>query len=61
LNATIAKDGHVADLKVISTPDPVFVPGSLEAVRQWVYKPVILNGEPVEVITTVTISYSLGQ
>jgi len=61
LNVTIAKDGHVADAKVISSTDPLLVPGSVEAVRQWVYKPVMLNGEPVEVITTVTINYSLGK
>jgi protein TonB len=61
LNVQIAKDGTVSEIKVISSSDPRLLPGVVDAVRQWVYKPTLLNGEPVEVITTVTINFSLQQ
>ncbi|PWT97696.1 MAG: hypothetical protein C5B51_30910, partial [Terriglobia bacterium] len=44
LLATIAKDGTMQDLQVISG-DPLLVPSAMEAVRQWVYQPTLLNGE----------------
>jgi TonB family protein len=59
LNVQIAKDGTVSDVKIISASNPLLLPGVVDAVRQWVYKPTMLNGEPVEVITTVTINFSL--
>ena len=34
---------------------------ALEAVRQWVYKPTLLNGEPVEVIAPIEVNFTLGQ
>ena len=49
LNAIIAKDGTIQNLKVISG-HPLLVPAALEAVKQWVYQPTLLNGEPVEVV-----------
>ena len=57
--ATIATDGTMADLKVVSGP-PLLIPAALEAVKQWVYKPTMLNGSPVEVVTTIDVNFSLS-
>jgi TonB family protein len=58
LEAEINTEGTVTDLRVISG-NPVFVQPAIEAVKQWVYKPVMLNGQPVEVVTTVSVNFSL--
>lgn len=58
LDATIGKDGHVEALHVVSGP-PMLQASSIEAVKQWVYRPFLLNGEPVEVETTIHVVYSL--
>ena len=60
LNAVIAKDGTIQDLKVISG-HPLLVPSALEAVKQWVYQPTLLNGEPVEVQTQIDVNFTLSQ
>jgi protein TonB len=59
LHAIIAKDGSVIQLEVVSG-HPLLVQSALDAVRQWRYQPTLLNGEPVEVDTTVTVVFSLG-
>jgi len=59
LHAIIDRDGTVKELTVISGPPPL-VPSAMDAVRQWVYKPYLLNGEPTEVDTTITVNYSLN-
>jgi protein TonB len=61
LQATIGMDGGVHDLHVVSAPWPSLVASALWAVSHWEYKPYLLNGEPVEVETTVNVIYSLGQ
>ena len=38
-----------------------FVDAAIEAVKRWRYKPTLLNGEPVEVITTITVNFTLSQ
>ncbi len=58
LHAIISKQGNVENLNVISG-HPMLVQGALDAVKQWKYKPYILNGEPVEVETTVTVNFNL--
>jgi TonB family protein len=60
LHAIIAKDGTIANLQVISGPPPLLV-SSIDAVRQWKYKPYLLNGEPTEVETTININYTFGE
>ncbi len=60
LNAEIDKDGKVRDLKVESGDDSL-AQSALTAVRQWVYKPTLLNGEPIEVETTITVNYTLAK
>ncbi len=59
LHARIAKDGTVKDLQLISGP-PALVVSAIDAVRQWKYKPYLLNDEPTEVDTTVNINYTFG-
>jgi TonB family protein len=57
---TIAKEGTVGNIEIVSG-HPLLVPSALEAVKQWVYRPTLLNGEPVEVLTQVDINYTLAQ
>jgi hypothetical protein len=59
LNAVIGKDGRIRDLRPISGPS-VLIPSSLKAVNQWVYEPYLLDGEPVEVGTTIHVVFNLG-
>jgi len=60
LHAIIGKEGDVSELQVISG-HPLLVEAALGAVRQWRYSPTLLNGFPVEVETTITVSFVLGQ
>ena len=60
LHAIISKEGSVSELQVVSG-HPLLVGAALEAVRQWRYSPTILSGQPVEVETTITVSFVLGQ
>jgi protein TonB len=60
LDATIGKDGTVENLKVLSGPAPL-QQSALDSVRQWKYKPYLLNGDPVEVETKITVVYSLSK
>jgi TonB family protein len=60
LNAIIGKDGAVQNLEVISG-HPLLVQSALESVRQWVYQPTLLNGQPVEVMTEIDVNYTLSQ
>jgi protein TonB len=57
LEANIATDGSVSDARVL-TGNPTFVQSALEAVRQWVYKPVLLEGQAVEAVSTITINFA---
>jgi protein TonB len=58
--ATIGKDGTIQNLKVISGP-PLLIQAATAAVAQWQYKPTLLNGEPVEVLTTIDVNFTLSQ
>ena len=59
LQAVISKQGVIEDLKVLSG-HPLLVPAAKEAVRQWRYRPYVLNNEPVEVETQITVTFSLA-
>lgn len=61
LEAVISKDGVPAELRVISSPSDDLSASSLEAVRQWRYRPTLLNGNPIEIVTTVVVSYTLSK
>jgi protein TonB len=60
LHAIIATDGSIQSLEVISG-DPLFYQSALAAVREWRYRATILNGQPVEVDTHITVIYSLNR
>jgi len=58
LQAVISKRGVIENLRVMSG-HPMLAPAAIEAVRQWRYRPYVLNNEPVEVETQVTVNFSL--
>jgi len=59
LQAEISKDGLITNLQLISG-HAMLAPAAIEAVRQWRYKPYLLNGEPVAVETQVIVNFSLS-
>jgi periplasmic protein TonB len=59
LAGVIGTDGRIRELRVTSG-HPLLVQAALEAVRQWVYRPTLLGGQPVEVITTITVVFRLS-
>jgi TonB family protein len=58
LSVIIGDDGNVKNIQVVSGPNEL-QQSSIDAVRQWTYKPYLLNGDPIEVKTTINIIYSL--
>jgi TonB family protein len=58
LRAVIGKDGVVENLLVVSGPTEL-QQSAIDAVKQWIYKPYLLNGNPTEVETTIEVNYSL--
>ena len=59
LRAVISKIGTIESLQVVSGPEMLRA-AAFDAVRQWRYRPYLLNGEPLEVDTTVTVNFSFG-
>lgn len=59
LQAIISKQGTIENLKVLAG-HPLLAPAAIDAVRQWRYRPYVLNNEPVEVETQITVNFSLG-
>lgn len=59
LHAIIGRDGSIQQLQAISGP-PLLIKAAMEAVGQWRYKPYMLNGQPVEVDTQITVNFKLG-
>jgi peptidyl-prolyl cis-trans isomerase A (cyclophilin A) len=59
LSAIIGRDGTVEDLQVVSGPE-MLQQAALDSVKQWRYRPYLLNGDPVEVRTTINIIFTLG-
>jgi TonB family protein len=60
LRAIIGTDGHIRSLRPVSAPDPDLALAAIYAVRQWTYKPYMLNGEPTSVDTTITVNFSMN-
>ena len=60
LVGVIGKDGTIQNLQVVNG-NPLLVQAALEAVRQWLYRPTILDGHPVEVIAPIDVIFTLGQ
>ena len=57
-NVIIAQDGHVSSITLVNG-HPLLVPAAQEAVKQWVYRPTLLNGDPVEVATVIDVNFML--
>jgi protein TonB len=60
LRAVIATNGTIQSLQVVSG-DPLFYQSAMDAVRQWRYRPTVLNGEPVEIDTFISVIYNIGR
>src|SRR3954447_26949675 len=58
--AVISKDGTIQQLQLVSG-HPLLVQAAQDAVKQWLYKPTLLNGEPVEVVTQIDVNFTLSQ
>jgi protein TonB len=62
LQTTISKDGVPSSFNSQSPEaNPEFVAAAIDAVKEWRYKPTLLNGDPVEVLTTITINFTLSR
>jgi periplasmic protein TonB len=59
LHAVISKDGGIEQLQLVSGP-PLLAKAAMDAVTQWRYRPTVLNGQPVEVDTTIDVVFSMG-
>jgi periplasmic protein TonB len=59
LSAVISVNGEIENLQLVSG-HPMLVPAALTAVKQWRYKPYLLNGQPTEVETTITVIFTLS-
>ncbi len=59
LQAEISKDGTIENLRLING-HPMLAPAAIEAVKQWRYRPYMLNGEPVAVETQVQVNFTLS-
>jgi len=59
LKAIIDKEGNIQDLQLVSG-HPMLVPQAIEAVKQWRYRPYLLNGQPTEIETTITVIFTLS-
>jgi protein TonB len=60
LAATISKTGIIENLRVTSGP-PMLRQAALDAVQSWRYRPYVLDGQPVEVETTIDVIFTLGR
>jgi TonB family protein len=60
LGAVIGKDGAIRSLVPLASTDRMFTNSATEAVRRWKYRPYLLNGEPTEVDTTITVNFALS-
>ena len=60
LQATISTSGTIDNLRVVSGP-PVLQQAAMDAVRNWRYRPYLLNGQPVEVETTINVIFSMNR
>jgi len=59
LKAVIDTAGHIEDISVVSG-NPLLVNAAMDAVKQWVYKPTILNGQAVKVATEIDVHFTLA-
>ena len=60
LHAIIGRDGSIQSLNIISSASPLLAQAALDAVKQWKYRPYLLNGNPVEVDTQIAVNFTLS-
>jgi TonB family protein len=60
IEAVVTKEGTLSSVNVVGSSDPLLTQSALDAVKQWRYQPTLLNGEPVEVLTTIDVNYEPG-
>jgi TonB family protein len=60
LAVTIAKDGTIQEVQPLSGP-PLLIQAAVDAVKQWVYRPTLLNGQPIQVEATLDVNFTLNQ
>lgn len=61
MNAVISMEGNILSLRVLNEPDAALAEAALGAVKQWHYRPTLLNGQPIEVVTNVTVRFRLEE
>ncbi len=61
LSVIIAKDGTVREITEATGDSPLLVNAAMDAVRQWVYQPTLLNGQPIEVQTQIDVNFTLSK
>ncbi len=61
LEAIVSKQGTLSHLTALNSVDPQLTQAAIDAVQQWTYEPTLLNGSPVQVVTTITVNFSLRQ
>jgi periplasmic protein TonB len=59
LVGVVGTDGRIRELQLVSG-HPLLVQAALDAVRQWIYRPTYLNGEPVEVVAPIIVTFSMS-
>jgi protein TonB len=60
LSSVIGVDGRLKELRVLSG-HPLLAGAAIDAVKQWIYEPTYLNGDPVEVIAPITVTFKLNE
>jgi protein TonB len=60
MHVIISKAGDITTIEPVSG-DPALVPAAIEAVKQWKYKPFLLNGRPLEVDTQILVNFTLAE
>jgi TonB family protein len=61
IEAVVSKDGVPREIRVLSSPSDDLSQAALEAVGQWRYRPTLLNGNPVDVVTDISVNFTLSQ
>jgi TonB family protein len=61
LRAVILMSGELGSVTVVESPAPVLSEGAIDAVKKWQFQPGLLNGQPVELSTQITIKFRLGE
>ena len=61
LGAVISTEGKLLSIQPLNSPDEVLAQAAMAAVRQWRYEPTLLNGKPIEVVTTISVSFRLEE